>query len=200
VSSIPQAISFPYLRAPEKTRSLFDSEKEETIWVDWRTLTMLGMTDFWNSESEKAAERLHDLLKIPISYYGGFNKNPYGVTDPPKWGDAANYLKKVSRCKYYVSVGRFPGAGQGVCDAASLACICIGQRNKAYHQLVCHPECLCADMAEMPRKVQRVVSSPALQAEILGWQDEAIDKFFVKKPLEIFREAMDIKSKNIHFC
>ena len=193
VISLPQAISFPYLRAPDVVRSVFNSEKEETVWVDWRTLTTLSLTERWSCEAEKAANRLQETLAIPVCYYGDFNQSPYGVFDPPKWGDAVHYLERLGRCKYYIAVGRASGAGQGLCDAASLSCICIGEQDKAFHSLVCHPACLCADMVEMPRRIRQVVSSLALQEEVLHWQDNMLREHFANRPLAVLEKAIAMR-------
>lgn len=196
--SIPQAISFPYLRAPEVMRSTFQmEEKEEVVWIDWRTLTTLGMTEQWDKAAEAAAKRLEEVIGIPVRYKGDFNQNPYGITDPPLWRDAARYLQALGQCKYYVAVGRSSGAGQGLCDAASLGCICIGERDKVYHRMICHPACLCDDMLDLPKKVRSVVLSPHLQREVLAWQDERIREWFIREPLASLERAIDFKRKRV---
>jgi len=193
LKGIPQSVSFPYLRAPDVVRSVFHPEKKETVWVDWRTLTTLGMTELWSETAENAAKRLERILGMPVRYKGDFNKSPYGIAEPPLWGDAARYLEAMGKCKYYISVGRSSGAGQSLCDAASLGCICIGEEDKAYHRLICHPACLCKDMFDLPKKFREVTSSPELQEEILNWQDNALLEHFVNKPLRILQQACDMK-------
>lgn len=194
ITSLPQAISFPYLRAPEVVRSTFQvKEKEEVVWVDWRTLTTLAMTEQWDKAAEAAAKRLEEVIGLPLCYKGDFNENPYGIADPPLWGDAARYLEEMGRCKYYIGVGRYSGAGQSLCDAASLRCVCIGEQDKAYHRLVCHPTCLCEDMFDMPQKVRNVIASPDLQEEVLAWQDERLQHWFIEKPLAILERAIKLK-------
>lgn len=196
--SLPQAISFPYLRAPDVMRSTFKvEEKEEVAWIDWRTLTTLGMTEQWNEAAEAAARRLEAVLGLPLRYKGDFNRNPYGVSDPPLWGDAVHYLRDMGRCKYYIAIGRQSGAGQGLCDAGSLRCICFGEQDKIYHKLVCHPACLCADMVEMPKRVRSLISSSSLQKEVLIWQDNALKEYFLSKPLAMLQKAIEMKRNNL---
>ena len=198
LTCLPQAISFPYLRAPDVVRSVFPMEKQETVWIDWRipmTLSFAAFGDPWSEGTEQAAERLQRALPLPIKYRGTLHKDTYGVSDPPLWGDPVPYLEAVGSCKYYVAVGSIAGAGQGLGDAASLGCICIGQQDKAYHRMICHPACLCADMVEMPTKLRRVVSSPNLQQEILAWQDNALRKQFMEEPLALLEEALHLKCK-----
>ncbi len=199
LTRLPQAVSFPYLRAPDVVRSVFPVEKEEKVWIDWRTLMTLSfaeLSDPWREACAAAAERVQEVLRIPIQYKGKFYQNTYGITDPPPWGDAAHYLESVASCRYYVAVGRIAGAGQGLADAASLGCICIGQQDKAYHRMICHPACLCADMTEMPVRVRRIASSRDLQREVLAWQDEALRKQFVEEPLALLEEALHRKCKD----
>jgi len=199
LTHLPQAISFPYLRAPDVVRSVFPVEKQEQVWVDWRTLMTLSLADLsdpWSEGCEQAAERLQQVLPLPIQYRGNLCKNTYGVSDPPMWGDAVHYLEEVGSCKYYVAVGRIAGGGQGLCDAASLGCISIGQQDKPYHRMICHPSCLCADMTEMPVRVREIASSPDLQREVLAWQDDALRRQFVQGPLATLEEALHLKRKN----
>ncbi len=195
---LPQTVSFPYLRAPDVVRSVFPMEKEERVWIDWRVLMTLSFADLshpWNKDCEQAAERLQQALPLPIQYRGNLFKNTYGVSDPPMWGDAAHFLQAVGSCKYYVAVGRIAGAGEGLADAASLGCICIGQQDKAYHRMICHPAALCADMTAMPTQVRRIAASRDLQREVLAWQDEALRKQFVEEPLALLEEARHRKCK-----
>ncbi len=195
LSSLPQAISFPYVRAPDIMCSTFQVDKEEAVWVDWRTLTTLGMTELWNEAAEAAAKRLEELIGFPVQYKGDFNQSSYGISDPPLWGDAARYLEAMARWKYYVAVGRSGGAGQGLCDAASLGCICIGEQDKVYHRMVCHHSCLCTDMVEMPMKIRKVISSPDLQEEVLQWQDQMLQDKFLTTSMALLKRAIEMKRK-----
>jgi hypothetical protein len=147
----------------------------------------------WNDASEAAASRLQKVLGLPVRYKGGFNRSPYGVSDPPLWGDGAVYLEALASCRYYIAVGGMAGAGQAIGDAASLGCICIGQQDKPYHRMTCHPSCLCADLTEMPARLRKVASSRDLQAEVLAWQDAALRKQFAEEPLALLREALRLK-------
>lgn len=197
VVNLPQAVSFPYMRAPDIMRSIFNAQKEETAWVDWRTLATLTMTEFLSEATEQVVQRLERVLDMPLQYAKEFGRWGYGISDPPQWGNAATYLERLSHCKYYISVGQIPGAGQGLCDAASLGCICFGQQANVYHRIVCHPDCLCADMVELPIKFRRVVASPDLQKEILVWQDKALEEHFVVRPLFILEQALELKRRQL---
>lgn len=198
---LPQAVNFPYAQDP-RAAAIFSAKKDEdAVWADWRTLVLLGMEELhrWTGAAEKAAARLEELLEMPVFFNGNFSRTAFHVTDPPAWGSPARYMESLGRCRYYISVGREGGAGQGVCDAASLDCICIGDRHKhvrAYHRLICHPECLCSDLAEMPRRLRRVMRSADLRAEVLAWQRDALERHFVKKPLALLGQALEMKRRN----
>jgi len=198
VSGLPQAISFPYLHDPNLVQRVFPSEKREAVWVEWRTLMTLAMKDSsepWGPESEAAGRRLAELLDLPIRYRGVLVAQTYGFADPPAWGDAAVYLRELAECKYFVSVGGRIGAGQGIGEAAAAGCICIGQEDRAYHKLICHPACLCAYMGEMYERLQAVARSPVLQAEVIAWQNAALEEHFARGPLRLLQEAMSLKAK-----
>jgi hypothetical protein len=179
-------------------QAAFPAQKEQAVWVDFRTLTTLGMADTygtWVATGHAAAKRLEEALCLPVRYKGTFNENLYGIADPPVWGDAARYFDEMSRCRYYVAVGTIAGAGQAICDAASLGCLCIGQQDKPYHRLICHPAALCASMMELPRRLQAIVSSEALQREIREWQGAALCDSFRQRPLELLEAALSVKNR-----
>ena len=199
IVSLPQALSFPYLRDPDAVQAAFPAAKEEAVWADFRTLTTLGMAEtygMWVASGHAAAKRLEETLRLPVRYRASFNEHPYGICDPPAWGDAANYFDAMARCKYYVAVGTINGAGQAICDAASLGCLCIGQEEKAFHRSICHPAALCAHMMELPRRLKAIVGSRDLQEEVRAWQDAALRDYFQRRPLALLDEALSIKSGN----
>jgi hypothetical protein len=198
VSELPQAISFPYLHDAKLVQGMFPREKQELVWVEWRTLMSLAMKDSsepWGPEGEAAGERLRALLDLPIRYRGKAFAQTYGFADPPAWGDAAMYLREMAECKYFVSVGGRIGGGQGLAEAAAVGCLCIGQEDRAYHKLICHPACLCADMGEMYARLMAVVGSPKLQGEVIAWQDAALEEHFARRPLQLLQAAMNLKAK-----
>jgi hypothetical protein len=197
VSRLPQALSFPYVHDAKLARAVFPEVKQEQVWIDARTLTTLAMKDLgetWGDEVEAAAQRLQSYLDVKIRYRGQYLRKTYAFADPPTWGDAAVYFRDLAQCKYYVAVGQIGGAGQGLGDAASVGCICIGQADKAYHRLICHPQCLCADMAEMPERLHRVAGSRELQEQALEWQDRALARHFKDEPLDALARAAELKA------
>jgi hypothetical protein len=194
---LPAAISFPYIRDPKSTRALFSAtEREEAVWADWRTLSFLSATNNGNSAEviKAAARRLEEALHLPV-VFRSFSMGLYHGEDPPHWGDAAEFLRELGRQKYYLCLGRGSGAGQGLADAASLGCICFGEQDKPYHRLLCHPEVLCGDLQELPRRVRRVQASRDLQEEIRAWQEVKLRQHFIEEPLALLGAALERKRK-----
>jgi hypothetical protein len=198
LSSLPQALAFPYLRDPDTVQAVFPAEKVDAVWADFRMLTTLGMAEnygMWVETGHAAAKRLEETLRLPVHYKDSFKESrPYGISDPPDWGDAAGYFDAMAHCRYYVAVGTIAGAGQAICDAASLGCLCVGQQEKAFHRLICHPAALCAHMVELPRRLRAIAGSRDLQEEVRAWQDAALRDFFQQRPLALLEEAITIKS------
>jgi hypothetical protein len=195
LEKLPQAIAFPYVRDPKTMRWHFASEqREEAAWADWRMLATLSCASNGNAghAAQAAAKRLEEVLGLPVNSRP-FSMGLYYGEDPPRWGDAKEYLRELGRQKYYLGLGRASGAGQGLADAASLGCICFGEKDKPYHRLICHPETLCADLQEFPRRFRRVHASTQLQKEIFGWQEEKLALHFVEEPLEILEQALRLK-------
>jgi hypothetical protein len=197
LATLPQALAFPYLRDPDTVQAVFTTKREEAVWADFRTLTTLGMAETygtWVETGHAAAKRLEETLRLPVRYKGSFNENLYGISDPPAWGDAVHYFDAMAQCRYYVAVGTIAGAGQAICDAASLGCLCIGQQEKVFHQLICHPAALCTSMIELPRRLKAIVGSRELQEEVRAWQTRALRDFFQERPLALLEKAISIKS------
>jgi len=199
IQSLPQSISFPYTHDLVLSRSTFPEQKQNVVWVDWRTLmtlSMRGFSDPWDFAAENATIRLAETLGLSVTQRGIHHTQSYGFADPPAWGDAASYLRDLARSRYYVGVGNIAGAGQGLAEAAAMGCLCVGQSDKAYHRLICHPECLCEDLAEMPQRFRKVVASDRLQREALAAQDRALEIHFASAPIKLLHEAVRLKQEN----
>jgi len=197
IRTLPQAVSFPYLRDPQALRAHFaPAEREEAIWADWRTIACLSAGPSGDSVSaaEAAVQRLQKTLQMPVAFRS-FSPGLYHGEDPPRWGDAADFLRQLARQKYYLGLGRGGGAGQGLADAASLGCICFGEQDKPYHRLLCHPECLCGDLQDLPTRVKRVRASRDLEQEIRAWQDAKLQLHFIDAPLALLADALASKRR-----
>jgi hypothetical protein len=197
--SLPQAISFPYPHDPQLVRSLFNPPRQEAAWADWRTpmtLANQGLGNPWCPEASEALERLRGVLNIDVRCRTTSLSASYAITDVLAWGDAAHYYRELAECRYYIAVGRLGGAGQALRDAAAVGCICIGQADKPYHRLLCHPSCLCEDMAQMPSRLRVLRESADLQQEILAWQDQKLKTHFRDAPLALLGEAIKLKRKS----
>lgn len=198
LAQLPQSVSFPYPFDIRAIRSIFPVvEKKEVVWAEWRLLSAMGMTRMWSDSAERAVKRLEKVIGIPVYQKGSFNKTPFGITDPPSWKDALQYLGELNQCKYYIAVGRYSGPGQGIREAAALGLICIGEQDKLYHQMVCHPKLLCKDMVSMPKILKELVVSPQLQKEALEYQYKALEQKFAKEPLELLKKAVAMKQGKI---
>ena len=194
--ALPASISFPYLYDPELFLECFGRNKKNFLWVDWRTFTALGGEPFaWSEKADRAVEEFTRRVDFPIRFKNDRARLPYTFSETGETGDAARYLSQLAECKFYVGVGRKSGAGQGLCDAAALGCICIGDINRPYHRLVCHPECLCSNLREVYYKVNYVIDSAHLHQEILQWQFEGLKTYFLERPLALLKKAVELKSR-----
>jgi hypothetical protein len=199
LGSLPQAVGFPYLHDAKMVREQFHPERREIAWVDWRTAMTLanrGLGDSWCPEADAALERLRDVLGMEVRCRTAGHAISYAIGSTPAWGDAAEYYRELAECRFYVAVGRLAGAGQGLAEAAAVGCICVGQEDRAYHRLLCHPACLCTDMVQMAAKLRVMRESSDLQSEILAWQDQRLEMHFRKRPLELLVRAMELKRKS----
>lgn len=161
------------------------------------TLAMKGLGDPAGPEARAAAVRLEKTLGIEIRCHTLNQTKSWGVHDPPRWSDTAEYFGELAKCRYYVAVGEMAGAGQGLAEAAALGSLCVGQTDRAYHRLLCHPLCLCEDMAQMPSKLRNLAGSPDLQREVASLQDENLVEHFYKRPLDSLAKAIEMKKKGL---
>jgi hypothetical protein len=194
---LPQAIAFPYVRDMRTMREVFPAKKRsDAVWADWRTLAALGPAKNGQEPPplQRAAERLEKALGLPVAFRS-FSMGLYHGEDPPRWGDAAEYLRELGKQKYYLCLGRGSGAGQGLADAACLGCLCFGEQDKAYHRLICHPETLCGDLQDLPRRLRRVRASENLQKEVSAFQEEKLRKHFTEEPLNLIEKALELKQR-----
>lgn len=196
--SLPQAVSFPYPHDLRLARSIFHPARQEAAWADWRlpiTLSNGTLRDGWSPKADAALQRLRAVLDIDVRCRTGSHGISYAISDVPAWGDAAHYYRELAECRYYIAVGRLAGAGQGLAEAAAVGCICIGQEDRVYHRLLCHPSCLCEDMAQMPSKLRHLRQNPGLQDEVLVWQDQSLEEHFHRAPLALLSKAIELKRK-----
>jgi FkbM family methyltransferase len=187
---LPQAVAFPYVRHPLISRTICRGQQEDAIWFDKRFIMMLthGNESYHRPGFEHTMASLEQRFGMRATFRNADYEN---IID---WGDPYNYMRDMSACKYYINLIAC-GAGQGLCDAASLGLICFGSPKLPYHRAICHPVCLCRDLAELERKLPLVHGSAGLQQEIIAWQDTALSDRMVNQPLRILQAAAEKKRK-----
>jgi hypothetical protein len=199
LKQLPQAISFPYLYFPELMRKIFTNNKEEKVFVSRRMINTLTQESVIIDKAKKTLERLEDILGIPVISTIDFFEKPFGISEPPAWGDTRNFYQRLSECKYYIEVGDIAGPGQGLLEAASIGCICIGINNRPYHKILCHPKLLCSSLWDLYDIFKNVKSSLELQNEALSYQDKMLKEFFLDRSLNIIKEAIELKKNDNYF-
>lgn len=190
VYNLQQPVAFPYVRDPFIARQICSLERSDAVWFDKRFIMMLthGSESFHRGGFEDTILLLEQRLKAKVTFRYADYENIIG------WGDPHDYMREMSGCSYYVNLIAC-GAGQGLCDAASLGLICFGSPRLPYHKAICHPVCLCNDLSELERKLSLVRGSLDLQDEIRSWQDTALSEVMVKNPLRILQTAADMKKR-----
>ncbi len=195
IETLPRAVSFPYPRDPGTIRRVFPGAGmgEEKVWMDLRTILLFAHGVYGaipDMDIARAMELLRGHLGIPV-WNRGINYTSMHYEDPPGWGDPVDILRGMAGCRYAVSIATW--AGQAVCDAASLGLISFGSPIVEYHKMICHPECLCADLPDLARKMRRVRESRDLQTEIIDWQDRSLKDWMVDYPLGVLEQAVELK-------
>lgn len=188
VYDIPQSVSFPYPRDPFRCRQICRVEQTDATWFDKRFVMMLthGNEAFHRGGFEATVAFLEKKFRTRVVFTN------LDFEDMTNWGDPIEYMREMSSCSYYVNLIAC-GAGQGLCDAASLGLICFGSARLPYHRAVCHPVCLCQDLTELEWKLAMVRNSADLQEEIRCWQDTALSDMMVKQPIRLLQAAVEMK-------
>lgn len=190
IYDLPQSIAFPYLRDPYVARSICHEKKDDIIWFDKRFIMMLthGNEACHRNGFEQTLASLELRFGMRVKFRNVDYENIIG------WGDPQEYMRDMSACKYYINLIAC-GAGQGLCDAASLGLICFGSPKLPYHRVICHPLCLCQDLCELDLKLSLVRGSAGLQQEIIAWQDATLSDRLVAQPLRLLHSAVEMKRK-----
>ena len=190
VYDLPQPVAFPYPRDPFAVRGMCAGPRTDDIWFDKRFIMMLthGSEAFHRGGFENIIALLEKKFRSRVIFRN------LDFEDMTRWGDPHDYMRDMAGCSYYVNLIAC-GAGQGLCDAASLGLICFGSAKLPYHKAICHPVCLCNDLSELEWKLSMVRSSTDLQLEIRSWQDAALSDMMVTQPLRILQAAVDIKRR-----
>ena len=190
VYSLPQPVAFPYPRSPYHVRNVCKEHKNGAVWVDKRFIMML-------THGNEAVDRGGfdaTVMHLEQRFGARVVLRYMNFEDMTRWGDPYEYMREMSACSYYVNLIAC-GAGQGLCDAASLGLICFGSPKLPYHQAICHPLCLCRDVFELEWKFSMVRGSTELQQEIVAWQDAALSDKMVTAPVRILQAAVEKKRK-----
>lgn len=190
IYDLPQPVAFPYPRDPFVVRGMCEGQRTDDIWFDKRFVMMLthGSETFHRGGFENIIASLEKRLRSQVTFRN------LDFEDMTRWGDPLYYMRDMFRCSYYVNLIAC-GAGQGLCDAASLGLICFGSPKLPYHKAICHPVCLCNDLSELEWKLQMVRSSSDLQQEIRWWQDSALSDRMVTQPIRMLQEAVEMKRR-----
>jgi len=187
---LPQSVAFPYPRDPFIARGVCLREQADAIWFDKRFIMILthGNEVFQRGGFENTLVFLEKKFRTRVTFRN------LDFEDMTRWGDPLDYVREMAACSYYVNLIAC-GAGQGLCDAASLGLICFGSAKLPYHKAICHPMCLCSDLSELEWKLAMVRNSIDLQVDIRSWQDAALSDMMVLKPLRILQAAVDKKRR-----
>lgn len=199
LATLPKSIAFPFMRDYSLVRQIFKEEKEDKLWLDHNMVRIANALP-WKLGHKNVLRDAYNrfrmgmfLKKLSEHNIALYTKKPVGL-DTTKIDDGKIYLDSLSRCKYYLGFefGR-NGVGQTLAEAASLGCICFGEKNVVYHDVICHPFCLLDKLESFNDKFNEVRKDPELQAEIKFRQDQALNLYFLERPLNVLKKACEIK-------
>lgn len=126
-----------------------------------------------------------------VFYRANIYRDYYDVQDP-SIRDAWGYYMAMRQADYFIGLAAV-GAGQALCDAASLGLACVGTPALVYHRMICAPPSLCTDLDRAIALVKQVHRDPSFRASIVASQDVALDLKMREAPLRRLELAGDQK-------
>ena len=184
----PPSLPMPYLRAPDVVRKIFPRRGKATgrprIWVDARSIARAALDDeraLWTGACDRYAGALGAEHEVDVLYRPTIYRDYYDVQDPAS-RDAWHYYSNMREADYFIGIAA-TGAGQALCDAASLGLACVGTPALVYHRMTCVPGALCADLSSAIALVKRWHQDRTLRASIVACQDAALDLQMRQEPV-----------------
>lgn len=198
IVSLPQTISFPYPKCPEKIRSFFDITKEYLLYIDYRDVRKEMEIKGYSYSSQNVLDayaRLKETVEIGLicNLENSLNGCCFGYKS-----DVKQYLSKLAKSKYFIStMGR---VGQSLVDAIELNCICFGTTVSPNHKLVCHPFCLYNGYqppSSVMKKIEMIEKDKKLEEDILAYQKKKLDECYVNYQINILKKTIELKRKTV---
>jgi hypothetical protein len=197
--SYPQAIAFPYLRDPQTMRACFRGRPVSdcpTVWVDARTIMLEAngiAVGRWTDACDKLLRKLQSASGVRIITRGEVYREFYNLSPA---SDAAAYLDEMSTAQFYFSRAA-AGAGQALCDAASLGLVCFGLPELVYHRMVCPPEQLGGSLSDALENAAELFASPIQMKEAVRLQDKALRHNFQSAPMRRLLDRAGLRVENL---
>jgi hypothetical protein len=189
-----RSLSMPYLRAPDVVRHIFPRYGfpvgPPRVWIDARSIARAALHDsaaLWTPSCDRYVAALAAEHGVEILYRANIYRDYYDVQDPSNH-DAWCYYADMRRADYFIGVAA-TGAGQALCDGASLGLACVGTPALAYHRMTCAPAALCDDLASSVALVKRWHDDRSVRASVLEHQDAALALEMRQGPVERLEQA-----------
>jgi hypothetical protein len=182
----PQSIDFPYLRDPQTVRTCFPSKSRSTgpvAWVDARTIMLHAngsALTTWTEACDRYLRRLETESGVRVITRGEIYRGYYNLSPT---GDAVAYLEDMSCAGFYIGLAA-AGAGQALCDAASLGLVCFGSPELVYHRMICPPERMCRSLSSALGSAADLYASPPRMRAAITEQDAILKREFQFRPIK----------------
>ncbi|MBI4263335.1 MAG: hypothetical protein HY657_03080 [Acidobacteria bacterium] len=191
------ALPMPYLRAPDIARGrapVRTAAARPRVWVEARTLLDAALGDpraVWTERCDELAATLADRHGVEIRYRPTIYRGFYNVPDPAS-NDAQEYLDALAAADSFISLSA-AGAGQTLCDAASLGLPCVGTKALVYHRMICAPAATTTSLELALATVGRWHDRPGRRAAVVEHQDARLAKVMRKDPLRALKRLVAVR-------
>lgn len=187
---LPRSINFPYLCSSQVFSQVVSSEKQDCVYLDSHCIR--GISDLKQFRVE-----LRQKFGINVTHSKPWNfNNSYRSVGDKEPSSTQEYLNQVASCKYFLLNRGGPSQiGQSAPEMAALGVILLSDRLQRYSHYLCHPEAWVKprdfdSAAEVIRKIQ---DNRDLRREILEYQYEKVQDFFLDYPLKVLHQCLEIK-------
>lgn len=198
ISCLPRSVNFPYLCSRDAFNKVVAAEKHDRVYLDSHCIRGIPDLGFFRKQLARKLGVEIDYCKpwdFDNSYLSVANKIPSSTRE---------YLNQLASCKYFLLNRGGQSIGQSAIEAAALGVIVLSDRGQMYSHYICHPETWVRprDYDLAARVIKKIQKNPDLQHEIIEYQFEKVQDFFLDRPLRVLKGCLEtkrgVKQSNIY--
>jgi hypothetical protein len=188
---LPASVNFPYVYSRRAFAEVISVAKRECVYLDSHCVR--GVSDLEALRSDLEAK-----FGIEVDHCRPWDfDNSYKCVGDKLTSSTSEYLNQLGSCKYFLLNRGGVGVGQSAPEAAALGVIVLPDRGQIYSRYMCHPETRVEprNFDSAAAAIRKIQGSRDLQQEIVEYQFERVERFFLEGPLSVLRACLELKRR-----